>query len=34
MDIRKLFEANVRKFRLAFGLNQEGAAERMALIAP
>jgi hypothetical protein len=33
MDIRRVFEANAR-FRLAFGLNQEGAAERMALIAP
>ncbi len=29
MDIRKLFGANVRHYRLALGLSQEAVAERM-----
>jgi transcriptional regulator with XRE-family HTH domain len=29
MDIRKLFGANVRHYRLAAGLSQEAVAERM-----
>jgi transcriptional regulator with XRE-family HTH domain len=31
MDIRKLFGANVRHFRLAAGLSQEAVAERMGV---
>jgi transcriptional regulator with XRE-family HTH domain len=31
MDIRKVFGANARKFRLALGLSQEGVAERMGV---
>ena len=31
MDIRKVFGANARKFRLALGLRQEAVAERMGV---
>jgi len=31
MDIRKVFGANTRKFRLALGLSQEAVAERMGV---
>lgn len=31
MDIRKVFGANVRRFRLAAGLSQEAVAERMGV---
>ena len=31
MDIRKVFGANARKFRLASGLSQEAVAERMGV---
>jgi helix-turn-helix protein len=31
MDIRKVFGANARKFRLALGLSQEAVAERMGV---
>ena len=31
MDIRKLFGANVRHYRLAAGLSQEAVAERMGV---
>jgi transcriptional regulator with XRE-family HTH domain len=31
MDIRKVFGANERKFRLALGLSQEAVAERMGV---
>lgn len=31
MDIRKLFGANVRHFRMAEGLSQEAVAERMGV---
>ena len=31
MDIRRTFGANVRRFRLAAGLSQEGVAERMGV---
>ena len=31
MDIRKVFGANVRSYRLAAGLSQEAVAERMGV---
>ena len=31
MDIRKVFGANARKFRLALGLSQEAVSERMGV---
>jgi transcriptional regulator with XRE-family HTH domain len=31
MDIRKVFGANARRFRLALGLSQEAVAERMGV---
>ena len=31
MDIRKIFGANARRFRLALGLSQEAVAERMGV---
>lgn len=31
MDIRKVFGANVRRFRVAAGLSQEAVAERMGV---
>src|SRR6516225_2074814 len=31
MDIRRVFGANARKFRLALGLSQEAVAERMGV---
>jgi transcriptional regulator with XRE-family HTH domain len=31
MDIRKVFGANVRRYRLAAGLSQEAVAERMGV---
>ena len=31
MDIRKVFGANARKFRLALGQSQEAVAERMGV---
>ena len=31
MDIRKVFGANVRRFRLAMGLSQEAVAVRMGV---
>ncbi len=31
MDIRKVFGANARRFRLALGLTQEAVAERMGV---
>jgi transcriptional regulator with XRE-family HTH domain len=31
MDIRKVFGANARRFRLAHGLSQEAVAERMGV---
>lgn len=31
MDIRKVFGANVRRFRIAAGLSQEAVAERMGV---
>ena len=31
MDIRKVFGANARKFRLALGLSREAVAERMGV---
>lgn len=31
MDIRKVFGANVRRFRIASGLSQEAVAERMGV---
>lgn len=31
MDIRRIFGANVRRYRLAAGLSQEAVAERMGV---
>jgi transcriptional regulator with XRE-family HTH domain len=31
MDIRKIFGANVRRYRLAAGISQEAVAERMGV---